>query len=451
MAQGPYAHIRTKQPVGGLIYQTVVISKQYFAYSTSSEVTVSNSRQSELEIPAITYCSVLYQVLNASLLNSAGFCNIRDTNSLTEVNKCINKRNLLDRFSRKDLLKYSIHWKVETNKFRFTKQKNKENLTKFNFILKRHTKCSTNSIRGSSPMNTQRIVGQINVKTFYPLKPNGNDIMIYLHDNRWPLYHTSNLKIVKYKLNSGLFFLTYTLYKTIRPSTPSNQCIDYPKGSSFKSRDHCLQQCQLIRLQKLCYEKLKLYKRLNCTYEDLNKNFFFYNDHDLKPRMFPGIEECDQCPFDCKTLMYLPAEPLSEEKFPLTNFLPIRSVFLLKWLKNPSTEFLQILSLFQPFLSLNRLKVNTFQVADSVKNLSEFIWKFVWIHPSSQFIRILYKINIRIRTKFQLFLQLFRSFWSWWDHDDVNSEIRWQSLSLIIIISLSRSRSTRVSLSPSCH
>ena len=82
-----------------------------------------------------------------------------------------------------------------------------------------------------------------------------------------------------------------------------------------------------------------------------------------------------------------------------------------------------------------------------------FCQKFVWIHlkiclnSSSQFIRILYKINIQIQTKFQLFLQLFRSFWSWWDHDDVNSEIRWQSLSLIIIISLSRSRSTSVFLS----
>ena len=60
--------------LSGLVYQTVLVSEQYFSYLTSSEVTVTNEMQKNETLPAFTICVSVMRILNIPALGMEGLC-----------------------------------------------------------------------------------------------------------------------------------------------------------------------------------------------------------------------------------------------------------------------------------------------------------------------------------------------------------------------------------------
>ena len=92
--------------LSGLVYQTVLVSEQYFSYLTTSEVTVTNQIQNNETLPAFTICVEQYRILNISALESDGICNFSTSNPKQlhrDIRDCRDKlnRNILNKYLNK--------------------------------------------------------------------------------------------------------------------------------------------------------------------------------------------------------------------------------------------------------------------------------------------------------------------------------------------------------------
>ena len=255
--------------IAGLIIQIVIVSQQYFSYSTSSGVTVSNKQQSLEDIPGLTFCLEFYYMIKLDLIKADYNCSV--TNPFSSLDKCKIK------FTPANILRYTKF----PRSFRELKEK-------YLYFVDSYRKCSTSLFSPSLEARSQRLVGGLNIRNLFSFKNSREPVKIYLHDRRAPIYGFDNLEekeIIQDTQTENR--ITYTLYKTIRPSTLTYPCINYTETPFFTSRDHCIHQCRLF--QK----------------DESSRSFVFYNDSsDFNPKMYPGIKRCDECPQDCIELMY---------------------------------------------------------------------------------------------------------------------------------------------------
>ena len=134
---------------------------------------------------------------------------------------------------------------------------------------------------------------------------------IYLHDRRHPLHDFNELDPLT--IDSSIRpKVTFSLFKTTKTSTPTEPCIKYSEDEYFKSRGHCVDQCKRFLFLKKC--KLDILDPNNTVLYDVGSlcfksyfdySFAFFNESgDYKPRMYPGIEKCSECPVDCVSFMF---------------------------------------------------------------------------------------------------------------------------------------------------
>ena len=301
----------------GLLYQVSIISRQYFAYLQSSEVTVSNSPQADSDIPALTYCVEGTDIVKIDLLNSDGICRIKDFQSSGELSKCVRTFKSRHNLTQKDWLKYTNDWNTTTfpNKPPNFLKPLFESCNFMSFT----SKCATSRFTHQVRHKMGRYVTALHVQDVFNQDSKRN-IRIFLHDQRSPAYDFINMtghSIIVSKNHNNLD-IKYTLYKTIKPSTTVNPCINYSEKKFFKSRDHCSTQCQAIQARKLCLKDPKRgwkfdQKATHCTDRYINRRFVFYNESDWNPVMFPEIKDCNRCPQECLTFMYQMSLAVREE------------------------------------------------------------------------------------------------------------------------------------------
>ena len=258
----------------GLAYQTLVISQQYFTYSTASEVTASNSPHKESDIPAVTYCMNSLKILDLGLLKKDFNC------SLTQYPDPYKPKKgcFWDTFKG-----FSLQ-----EKFKYTKriQPFLSHTKTVNFIddFDENRKCATSSF--SQIERSLRTVGGIWFKGLYSFPNVTSKVFVYLHGRSAPFFDFNEHQYTQIVQERNLRnVITYTLYKTIKPSTPTSPCLDYSENKFFRSNKDCIHQCHKVT-------------------GHVTTGTFYNESTDFKPRMFPGIEECYECPKDCVLRMY---------------------------------------------------------------------------------------------------------------------------------------------------
>ena len=293
--------------LSGLVYQTVLVSEQYFSYSTSSTVTVSNGPQRNETFPAITVCLRVEHMANIQLLKKDDICSKN-----ASIEDCWRTFKIRD----KDFaLKYSAN--TSNTKFGFGYLLN-TNVTEFISGIR---KCFTfiSTIKGA---NIYRIAVALELRNFFQYHIENSFFALYINDKRARVYDMSDLNfIAKLPRNSSNLF-TYTLFKTIRTSSPIRPCMDYSDNLNFDTRSSCIRQCQLIKETECCQLSCKEnYKnrQFNCSYNNVDRilsreNLRPYYSKVPKPRMFPGIDDCNDCPQDCVSFMHLISTHQTEYK-----------------------------------------------------------------------------------------------------------------------------------------
>ena len=272
--------------LAGLVYQTVLISNQYFSYATSSEVTVTNNHYGSS--PAITVCFHIASIIKAGIYHQLAqkfnipSCNITQMD-FKLANKCIQK--LWNFLNQKDWFKY-------TNPLIFQLSRPSRVLNSTSY-LDNKLKCASINIQ---PRRLFFISGVIELKKLE------NIFSLAIHDRKDPIYNRSNHNLIFFKRE--FLKIGYTVYETIRPSTLTYPCIDYAKQRFFRTRDHCIQQCKKIIERKECLKRGS--SKESCSFEVINKNYNFHGESDYSPRMYPGIKNCNECPLECDTYMFQP-------------------------------------------------------------------------------------------------------------------------------------------------
>ena len=291
--------------LSGLVYQTVLVSEQYFSYLTTSTVTVSNGPQKNETIPTMTVCSDVYDILNIRLLRKDNICSKN-----ASIEDC--KKTLFN-FGDKDLsLKYSSNtYPNIISGFGYRLN------TKVTEFISGYQKCFT-FISTLEKVSKARIVVSFEIRNLFQfhLKPSSY-FSLYIHHKRARVHNMKDLNLIATFPRNSSNFLTYTLFKTTSTSTPMRPCVEYSNKLNFETRSSCIRQCQLIKETECCLKQLSCeenYKnrQFNCSYKNVDRILSIggYNRRPHyskvpKPRMFPGIYHCKDCPQDCVSFMHL--------------------------------------------------------------------------------------------------------------------------------------------------
>ena len=286
--------------LAGLVWQSVLVSNEYLSYSTTSEVTVSNDPGLESNIPAVTFCIPIWHVLDFYRLKRDGICSIQDPNRVTfeEQLECYSSTSL------KQVFNYSNDL---TNKNSPTREASIDvRVTEF---LYESYKCATAvsySKFKSRKYNTRRVLvlELYNIFT-YKTRRDLYEINFYFNYRRTSVHNYTDLTPEMHLKADFKYHFTYMLFKTIKQSTPAHPCIDYSNFPHFESRSDCVRQCVALKEYTSCLEHKDIQKRIpNCS--SLKKSYgFYYNRVEEEPVMFPSIKNCNQCPLDCTSSMYL--------------------------------------------------------------------------------------------------------------------------------------------------
>ena len=269
--------------LSGLIYHMELVSEQYFSYSTTSEVTVSDDPQKNETIPSILLCNNLIDMLDQKRLTKDGF---RKFNSSSQILKELSIEQALNYTHEYEIKNYTSHPVFI------------EYATTYSIWLERKCVQIVPFVKTTSKF--WRRVLEISVVSsakfkfkhhYYAL--NLKRTLNQMRSDYHPHYQNS------YPIKKHLQY-RYNVYKTVKPSTLINPCIEYSKEKHFKSRSYCLRQCEMIKSMK--NPSLKYGQR------------FHYKKTLQSPlRMFPNIKNCDECPQECTNLIYVFSEPITTD------------------------------------------------------------------------------------------------------------------------------------------
>ena len=296
--------------LSGLVYQTILVSEQYFSYLTSSTVTVSNGPQKNETIPAITVCLNVWDILNIQLLKKDNICSNNASIGACKKTYFNIKINQVLKYQDKEfVLKYSS--KTYSNTISSVGYRLNMNVTEF---MTEYFKCFTFT-SSVEKTNRDRIVFEFSLRDLFQYHTEHTSYFyLYINRKRARVEEMGDLNQIAMLPRNSSNVLTYTLFKTIKTSTPIRPCMDYSDNPNFETRSSCIRQCQLIKEIQCCQLSCKEnYNKtqFNCSYENvdrfLSRGFSFrpYYSKVPKPRMFPGIDDCNDCPQDCVSFMHL--------------------------------------------------------------------------------------------------------------------------------------------------
>ena len=174
-------------------------------------------------------------------------------------------------------------------------------------------------------------------KNLFSYKKNESKYEFYFNNKRSPVFNKSDINYVADLERESRHEYKYLLFETTKPSTPINLCFDYSKDKQFKSKTDCQRQCKLIEEKDCCFKrqdcgiKWSLEKKSNCSLDYVNRRISGsisfgrpYYENIEEPRMFPGIEDCSDCPQDCTSFMHSVSHINSKHTFTITSQLQIQ-------------------------------------------------------------------------------------------------------------------------------